>query len=928
MVFYRPVGQGEYDASFSNGFEADRMPSPNIANTADSTPLSIASGGVWLRQAQSIATTPSNYHAISDQETDSSYDILTADDEWNEILQPNALDETIRLQEVNGKPQGGASGLHTRSSRLMIPEIDSLFFRKPTRSPEPLRRSYSFIRNSQIVHPKADSRQGSCGDSVQQLEQSAFHLSLSPDLEGGIKKIVQEQKRSDSRKSSSRGQRSEEVDLGEAIRKLSLVSASRKSSRGSSSSLGERSLNSTLHEQAYTTHPSKFMSTHDLRQVIMSPGSRTGSNLASPTMHTSPAENLVGGVLSPAIDRPTTAASTETTQQARTLFNDFDGIHRTSSLTSQVAEIPDPRRISTAPNHLLRQSFIPPNSVYYPAPIPAQLNVPKRLSRQAPPSAGNQRKSQFMAELANPRQSQVFLPQLAEVEGGQRAGSLRSTSPSKSLDPRGSMVSQAPIHPVARASAFFDQPVAKPDIEMQSDSAVATLDNILKASAGAPVDAFTDHLIAGPMGSEVYGSDPTRRSVSNLEVPVKNKRLSSLSMLTGMLNKRRSKAFGQESDDEAEEEPEKEDGVLLQGSEQEEEILSEYEEEDEVEPDSEYVGKPTTLLAELQLRKQQQKMRTKLIPKINQNGRQSTLLELDDIAQRQKESRKHKLVTLAWEDPSLEVEREVDEDEDVPLGLILAKNRITKLTHGVRLTKDFALPLGIVERREIDDNEPLAQRKERLHISGFRTSTMLSMQTPILADEPEDETLAQRMRRLKAAAGTTTMLGDIQADNFIDLRPQLELPTETSAVALDEEQEETLAQRRLRLQAEAAKTTTDETTHVLPPILNQRRSISNFALPNAPQRLSSNFSSAPFIVQRSQTMYAQPALASNGLYNAYGIGVPNAAPQLPSPWIDPMLNSADIWSGDSKSHTMETGLRQASDQGLDRVEKWRSEIVP
>ena len=87
-----------------------------------------------------------------------------------------------------------------------------------------------------------------------------------------------------------------------------------------------------------------------------------------------------------------------------------------------------------------------------------------------------------------------------------------------------------------------------------------------------------------------------------------------------------------------------------------------------------YQGAPATLLAELQLRKQQAKLRTRPITTVYPNGVRSTLLQLDAVAQVEQQSRKQKRVHLAWEDPADQgLEDETGEDEDVPLAMLYAK---------------------------------------------------------------------------------------------------------------------------------------------------------------------------------------------------------------------------------------------------------------
>ena len=58
-----------------------------------------------------------------------------------------------------------------------------------------------------------------------------------------------------------------------------------------------------------------------------------------------------------------------------------------------------------------------------------------------------------------------------------------------------------------RANEFFEQMAPPQVVEIKEQSAVKTLDDILDASAHAPVSAFTDHAFAGHLGNEIYGMD-------------------------------------------------------------------------------------------------------------------------------------------------------------------------------------------------------------------------------------------------------------------------------------------------------------------------------------------------------------------------------------------------------------------------------------
>jgi hypothetical protein len=295
-----------------------------------------------------------------------------------------------------------------------------------------------------------------------------------------------------------------------------------------------------------------------------------------------------------------------------------------------------------------------------------------------------------------------------------------------------------------------------------------TLDSILDASAAAPVNAFTDHAFAGKLGAEVYGPEkkkkvkktppasapaPTvepkspsgpkklvkRNSSANLlepPTPGHKKRASHFSLFGG----KRDAAEASDSDvDETrsglagmQDDPRSHDGQaspnqLAPGSDEGSE-----EEEAEEEGEELYQGPPTTLLAELQLRKQQNKMRTRPLTHVYPNGMHSTLLELDAVAEVERKVRKTKRVNLAWEDPnSIPVRPEDEDDDDVPLGMLY----VQKAT-GNRSTMDISAlmsevnrPLGLLERRELEDNEPLSRRRDRLQ---GKESTQLPLSLEVM----------------------------------------------------------------------------------------------------------------------------------------------------------------------------------------------------
>ncbi|KAL1906693.1 hypothetical protein Sste5344_007545 [Sporothrix stenoceras] len=457
-----------------------------------------------------------------------------------------------------------------------------------------------------------------------------------------------------------------------------------------------------------------------------------------------------------------------------------------------------------------------------------------------------------------------------------------------------------------RASAYFDQPSTTANIEVKNGSAMDTLDSILDAAAAAPVSAFTDHQFAGHLGAEVYGTEkrrpkkkagtaganaagkrPYASPVQQSDLPTSKSRGSFMSMMGHIrkvsepvgdgrsefevprVRRRLSKNF-----DGAMLSPGLSDGtagVLAPGEDErvsddeyEREHGEEEEEDDEEEGDEEdededalaaaYQGAPTTLLAELQLRKQQQKLRTRPINKVFPNGMHSTLLELDAVAEIERRARKGKKVNLAWEDPSMQPLDNQSDDEDVPLGMLYAAKAAGQNDISA-VVAEMNRPLGLMEKKELEDNEPLSRRRDRLQgrdtavsmylgpnfgSNAVKRQSMLTL-TPTLAalnqngavspgnqgedgekegsddgvEEVEDEPLAARLQRIKAkeeselprARPVSMAFSEELLTQFVDPEEEAkererELEKEKAKAQPLVEEEETLGQRRRRLQAE------------------------------------------------------------------------------------------------------------------------------
>ncbi|KKY29495.1 hypothetical protein UCDDA912_g10589 [Diaporthe ampelina] len=642
----------------------------------------------------------------------------------------------------------------------------------------------------------------------------------------------------------------------------------------------------------------------------------------------SPAEHRSGGTGSPE------------TEDEDNAFADFDGMHCDPDTVAEQfpvqpeeAQHPRPRQRQSHMPSARPQSYLDPETgqqmLYYPARVPAMLNLPPKLGKGVKSTQRNMRRSQVLSQMPQAaRESRAWLPDPLEGEGpidlmgddrpassvhastqgrgpqdalvasGEPAPSSQGHSvdslevqqlrrPGKLRDPdqRRSRMDLPDLPPQLRASVFFDVPGESPKIEVKDGSAMKTLDSILDAAALAPVNAFTDHAFAGRLGPEVYGlgnksnrksrmvltaeeaggdaegsGHTASKSTASLAVPEMEKRKSVWSLLAGRNKSKSSTNLLPEREEDAR--------SRLSGSGRGERDSSpEADERSALAPDEEaegsesegeqvYTGPPTTLLAELQLRKQQHKNRTRN-PVHNASGLHSTLLELDAVAQIEARARKNKKVNLAW--AAHPDEPEESDDEDVPLGLLAAKKQMgpnaTERDLAVA-AQEISRPLGLMEKRDLEDNEPLSRRRDRLQgrevapsmylqpgASATRMTLMPGTNSPRLlhpvspgasgphsrtasmasqGQAPEDvegETLGQRLKRLRGKEERDNSLPSarpVSTAFSTELLGELGIGGEegkTSAYAADKgkdkkaeappaEEEETLGQRRRRLQAE------------------------------------------------------------------------------------------------------------------------------
>ncbi|KAF1813801.1 hypothetical protein P152DRAFT_501343 [Eremomyces bilateralis CBS 781.70] len=517
------------------------------------------------------------------------------------------------------------------------------------------------------------------------------------------------------------------------------------------------------------------------------------------------------------LKRPSSATSGDTFQQSRAFFEDFDGVHYAPSIR-EPTEQSKPDNGRTRHSSLLTPlprptSFAPPTDsmVYYPAPVPKLLNLPTRLS-QAPSATLQAKRRTQMVDSLHPdaRKSAVWLNanDVPAVDDGH-------VDPPRPVERRSMMTLNLP--PQLRASVYFDTSPTSHEVAIKDGSAAATLDSILEASATAPVNAFTNHPFVGEIGGEVYKNQTKRKSA--MPVMGAEKRKSALPVMSAEKRKtavpvmsekkeevrkrhsrnvlRRKSASSIDLLTTVAEDPSKnsldkhaadgrsvrsEDGAIaarhpseyltdnqLDAGEAEQDVLDaddiEYEEEDPYEA----YGPPTTLLAELQLRKLQLKSRSRTAANAFPNGMHATLLELDAVAQIEKTKRRGQRVALAWQDPGVSAQDDQDDNEEVPLGMLFPGRNGLLQKKNMGNMNDWDRPLGLLAMKELEESEPLSKRRNRL-LGIQRTPSPQRFEPPLdgaveddVGEEEgfEGETLAQRRRRLMDKEELDKALGDL-----------------------------------------------------------------------------------------------------------------------------------------------------------------------
>jgi len=489
--------------------------------------------------------------------------------------------------------------------------------------------------------------------------------------------------------------------------------------------------------------------------------------------------------------------------------------------------------------------------VYYPAPVPRVLNLPMKLSKRAsavaPIPQQFQRQSVFFADARKsamynygpPHQSQPRTRTPDSNAGSDRASNNGSPerltpgriSPSKQRQSMMSMgMHNAALPPSLRASMYFDGNTQHVPhrVEVKAQSAVLTLESMLNASAQAPAasrDSPNEGISAGKRKSPferrtVSSIVPGRKDKSQEREDRKSKinylslgtwdleadRKNARDLLEGAEGNKENNASGVSLSDDS---PSVTNGPSaiapwasnVLNSFDRFSVIEEAEAEDASSPPSPslssttspsppqpFTAPPNSLLAELATRKAAQRGRNRTAADAFPDGTMSaTLLELDAVAEHERDKRvKHRTV-LAWETDEVEGadnanhisenwQIEGADDDEVPLALLPVippkspRRKLMQMASAIPGSNVGAQPTTLLGKKLVEDAEPLSARRSRLFgfggnaRSGARSvssaAQLLSSSgnaggadtdRPEKGDvtEPENETLAQRTQRLK-----------------------------------------------------------------------------------------------------------------------------------------------------------------------------------
>lgn len=840
----KPVSEPEIAGGYARPLSLDfsnldSFPLQSSTTTGDGTAL-----GSMLQSLRSPATTHHSYDVVED-------------DDYQVVDLP---------ERTTPGPADGASNRNSNSNSSS---------RHSPRSPPPQPPIHTTSHSVALRHPTPDlqSLQGAYVGNIENLERSVEHMSQASDtqVEGELRRLDFEQKRRSisSGVGSAHSSQRDKEPLGspQSLSRMPSQKSSRsRSSMPTSPASTPGRLRSTSAVSRLTVQVPESVEEHrdepgpDERSDQQYPPapeqhtperqpvparyarSRYSSQQTVPVDQYAPYAPEVPYAPSPfdhyqrqhdyeqqpSPERPLSAASGDTYRQGQILFKDFDGVHFVES-----------RQVSLEKPPLARESTyfeVPPpeppeGMVFYPAPVPMVLNLPPKISRTRPWYEEHLR-----------RQHESAIPKVPQTPALLGKLEFEPVSERASQADRPSDEQQDSQH---YTPEFIDESGFHlyPDLEIKDQSVVGTLESILDAAVTAPVNAFTDHPIVGHLGAEVYGREKPRRkgavaadakdkpkgkgkhSGSKLrygqtadEEPgqdYKRKSRNKIRSLQGMPEDAAAANVGEDAPFRPSiDSPDAYENEQLRPSDQEDEDEDEDAEREDEEDDKEeeYVGAPTTLLAELQLRKQQQRTRNRTAGMAA--GMHTTLLELDAVMQHQRQKRNRHQVRLAWEPP--EPQDSEDEEEEVPLALLMSGK-----------AREPQRPMGLMEKRDLEENEPLSFRRARMRGEPpppppqlLRATMTEPPQPPPLADSSDDddrpgETLAARKRRLRSEEAGSEFANEIL--DMFEIKPGQDSKAETEKASNDDKgsnngsddekedsrENETLGQRRRRLQAEA-----------------------------------------------------------------------------------------------------------------------------
>lgn len=726
---YNAIAQADLDmASNASDSDASRSPSPKASpqhHGFEKVPLDVdnlGGNGSKLEPARaaddiSVGRLVSRIRSMSS----TSYDMVEDDD--YEAVEPKS-NSPCR----NPAPIDTTTAINKSYKAVDDKQPQSASFVPPPEEP-PLRTPVS-DHTVPLSHPTPglQSLQGAYLGNIERLERSAERMSAgSTDIASEIRKMDLELKRHCSSSSVANSVVASNDDRHTSIRK--------------SPTSNQPSPRSSI--RSATRLPSS-------RLAQVSEAAGAPSQPPSSSRFYSQRFYSARGV-NPEIERPSSAATNDTYQQAKVLFSDFDGVHYVPQDSVQGRE----RKASLTKPPLAKQSksYRADSMVYYPAPVPTALNLPPRLSDKPPQE--KRRTHRLSAALFGHRRS--------------------------ALGPS-------------------DRPATSREIQVSQTSPVATLDRILDDSTHAPVTTSAERPCTS---AEAYGISHQETSSQDLEKQKKKRSSRSLFRFykkTSSSSLSDPPATGHPPQPTEAEAADTHEGTALKsdvadGQEGGGEVLDHSQEDIR-----DYTGPPDSLMAELELRKHELKHRSRTAA--DPQGLRSTLLQLDAVAQKQSE-RRQRPVSMAW-DNSNAVYNGSEGDEDVPLGILYPEKPDIPVE---------TRPLDLMEKRQMEENEPLSKRRARLRGEQpavqppnlpNRPSTMYLPGSHGPADsdsENEGETLAQRIKRLRAknrnsTTGGSDFTSEVLAEfNYIKDNDSKEGETAS--------QDETLAETRARLRQDS-----------------------------------------------------------------------------------------------------------------------------